>query len=104
MATRYIIGTYTAPHQGQSGRRVDEFTMYSLGFIHPIAIVRWYSEAAEIARLLADKDKRPYAFMEVGDDRPQIVQPNPPAAPTAPTASTETPDQYDGVPADTGTV
>ena len=99
MANRFIVGTYTAPHQGQPGHRNDEFTMYSMGYIHPIAIVRWYSEAAEIARLLADSNNRPYAFMRIGDDQPQVIQPNlPPAAPT------ETPDQYDGVPADTGTV
>lgn len=79
MATRFIVGTYTAPQQGQDGRRNDEFSIFSLGFINPIAIVRWYSEAAEIARLLADKNNKPYAFMEIGDDRPQIVQPNLPA-------------------------
>jgi hypothetical protein len=113
MATRYIIGTYTAPHQGQSGRRVDEFTMYSLGFIHPIAIVRWYSEAAEIARLLADSNKRPYAFMEVGGDQPQVIQPNLPAdkipEPSKPVTLSRSDfrffdDPHDGVPADTGTV
>lgn len=113
---KYIVGTYTAPQQGQDGRRNDEFSMYSLGFIHPVAITRWYSEAAEIARLLADSNKRPYAFMEVGDDRPQIIQPNlPPAAPeeiTEPSKPVTLPrsdfhfidDPYDGVPADTGTV
>lgn len=101
MATRFIVGTYTPPERLMQG---DELALYSLGHISPVAVVRWYFQAAEIARLLADKYGRPYAFMEVGDDRPQIVQPNPRAAPTAPTAltaSTETPDQYDGVPADT---
>lgn len=93
MANHFIVGTYAAPSAPSNSA---EFESVSLGFIHPIAIVRWYHQAAEIARLLADKYGRPYAFMEVGDDRPQIIQPNlPPAAPT------ETPDQYDGVPADT---
>lgn len=79
MTTRYIIGTYNAPHQSF---QPDEFSMYSLGFIHPVAIVRWYSEAAEIARLLADKYNQPYAFLQVGDDRPQVVQPNLPPTDT----------------------
>lgn len=114
MATRFIVGTYTAPRQGQPGHRNDEFSMYSLGFIHPIAIVRWYSEAAEIARLLADSNKRPYAFMRIGDDQPQVIQPNLPAdeipEPSKPVTIPASDfhltddDPHDGVPADTGTV
>lgn len=69
--------------------------MYSLGYIHPIARVRWYAEAAELCRFYADKHNRAYAFVCPGDIV-QIVLPN------LPTPS-EVEDPYDGVPADTGT-
>lgn len=113
MANRFIVGSYTGPHQSKDNPRTDEFSSISMGFIHPIAIVRWYHQAAEIARLLADYNKRPYAFMEVGDDRPQIIQPNLPAEIPEPSKPVTIPasdfhltddEPFDGVPADTGTV
>lgn len=76
--------------------------MYSLGYIHPIARVRWYAEAAELCRFYADKYNRDYAFVCPGG-LIQIVHPNLPTPLSEVEIEAEW-EGYDGVPADTGTV
>lgn len=97
----YLVGTYIAPHHGSNCSPGDEFAIYSLGYIHPIARVRWYAEAAELCRFYADKYNRPYAFVCPGDIV-QIIQPNLPTP--APEVEVEWAGDYDGVPADTGSL
>lgn len=113
MAARYIVGTYEAPTQ-PSAHRIGDFSSISLGWIHPLALTRYYSEAWEIAKLLADTRQKDCAFLDKETKDIVIVRHEPKPVEEIPEPSkprvlsradfTFTDDPYDGTPADTGTV